>query len=163
MFGCVHRACPGHDDKLDAILHGQQQLAGGQRTILRALRAIHTEQEHAMEEIDQELGTLEGDEQAEAASLATLSADETRELADLQSLKDAGQTLTPEQEERFAALDAKMQADKAAIDAEDAAINTADPAPAPPADGSGDESAPSDGDGTPDAGGDEPAPASDGS
>lgn len=125
MFACVFFNCAGHDDRIDAILHGQRALA-------RMLRAHITETEHDMANIDDELTTLEGDEAAEQASLATLTADEKRELADLQALKDAGQTLTPEQEQRFAALDTAIQANEAALDADTASIDAADPAPDAP-------------------------------
>lgn len=86
-----------------------------------------------MSELDDKLTTLETDYDA-------LEADEQRELADLQALKDAGQTLTPDQESRLDALDAKFKADQAAIDAVDA----------PPA--------PADGGETSDESGDTPAP-----
>lgn len=139
MLICIHPECPGHGDRFDAVLHSLQHLAAGQDELTRLMRTHITETEHDMTNIDDELATLEGDEAAEQASLATLTADEERELADLRALKDAGQTLTPEQEQRFATLDAQIQANKAALDADTAAIDTADPAPAPvdapPADG----------------------------
>jgi len=73
----------------------------------------------AVANIDDELTTLEAD-------VKGLSDDETRELADLEALKAAGQALTPEQQARFDALDAKVKADTSAID-------QADPPPAAPA------------------------------
>jgi hypothetical protein len=66
-----------------------------------------------MATFDEEMSKVEGDVDA-------LSADETRELADLQALEDHGQESDPDQEARFEALDAKVTADTAAIDAADA-------------------------------------------
>lgn len=77
--------------------------------------ANHTKEEKHMSEIDDKLA-------AEATALTALEADEARELADLQALKDAGQTLTADQEATFDSLTAR-------ITAADAAINDADPAP----------------------------------
>jgi len=86
--------------------------------IERALGITERELRNDMSEIDDKLA-------AEGAALTALEADEARELADLQALKDAGQTLTADQEARFDSLTAR-------ITAADAAIDTADPAPAPP-------------------------------
>lgn len=134
MLSCIFPHCPGHDDRLDQLLHGQQHLLNGQDALARLMRAHITETEHDMENIDGELTTLEGDENAEQASLTALTADEERELVDLQALKNAGQTLTPDQQARFDTLDAAIKANTAALDADTAAIDTADPAPAPATD-----------------------------
>lgn len=82
--------------------------------IEQTLGGIQREMRKDVSEIDDKLN-------AEDTALTGLEADETRELADLQALKDQGQTLTPEQEQRFDALTARISAD-------DAAIDTADPA-----------------------------------
>lgn len=88
------------------------------------LGVIKREMRIDMSEIDDKLS-------AEDTALTVLEADEARELADLQALKDAGQALTPDQEAKFDSLTAR-------INAADAAIDSADPAPATPVDGTGD-------------------------
>lgn len=114
------------------------------RSMDRRLSRIERAQGIEMQEERKIMGTIEEGftevETAETgveASLATLSEDETRELADLQALKDQGDELSPENQARFDALTAAVAANKSAVDADDAAINSADPAPVvtPPADG----------------------------
>ncbi len=88
------------------------------------LDLLITEGEQTKMELDDKLAAI-------SAAVDTLSADDARVLADLQALKDSQGSLNADQEAELDALLAKVQA-------EDAAVNAADPAPAAPADGSGD-------------------------
>lgn len=136
------RNCGGEQDLNIVVVVDLGETNKTLGAVVRRLGNIEHELRSDMSEIDDKLTGVEGAEAAEAAVLTTLSADETRELADLTELKNQpeGPELTPEQEARFDALTAKIAADTAAAQADDDAINSADPAPVvtPPADGSTD-------------------------
>jgi hypothetical protein len=68
MAVCIFVGCHGHDDKLDAILHGQQHLAAEVATIKRALRLIETREGNIMGIAEDILAA----ENAEAAAVAAL-------------------------------------------------------------------------------------------
>ena len=97
--------------------------------IERLIRALAQRMEIDMSELDDKLTAIETAEAGEETALATLGADEQRELADLQALQAGGQTLTADQAARLDALAAKVAQDTAAVQADTAAIDAADPAP----------------------------------
>lgn len=111
MSVCIVFDCPGHHSFLEALAHGQQQLARD----LRDLRIrIDRNQESTVASFDDL-----------AAAVAAMSSTVTRVAADLQALI-AGGNLSAEQQ---AALD-KAVAD---LTGDTATLDAADPAPAPPA------------------------------
>jgi hypothetical protein len=118
LFGCAGDDCEGHEGRIEAVHHGQQQILIALRAVAirlnRIERLIRTEGKQ-MSEIDDRLA-------AYGAQFDEFTTDLGRELADLTNAV-AG-NLTDAQRAQFDALSQKLTDAKLAVD-------TADPAPAP--------------------------------
>lgn len=115
MLICIFPNCNGHDDHLEAVLHGQQAIRRDLAAIKRELGIHHTEQEHHMSEIDDRIADLQAAEDTNTGKLARL-------ITDFESKGE----LTDEQRAALDALKAEIVGNSDAIDA-------ADPEATPPA------------------------------
>lgn len=110
MVICIFVDCDGHDDKLDAILHGQEHLAAEIAAIKRTLRTIITKE-----------GTIMTDVTQLTADFEQYKSDVTAAFARLQASIDAAGGVPADVQAAIDALDTEIQGADADANAEDPA------------------------------------------
>lgn len=128
MVICIFPKCHGHDDKLDAILHGQQHLAAEVADIKRTLRIASKKEDKIMSDqdnIDAATIAVEG----EVADLGTKDTQIQAVVTEILALQQAGVDTTA-----LVAATTDLLTAQGADDAQIAALTAAaNPAPATPA------------------------------
>jgi hypothetical protein len=127
---CIVMDCPGHNGRIEAIHHGQQEIL---RRLSRIEELIINEGEIIVSEIDDRTAQVLTEIGDATTAQAASAADVERALADLKA--SLGGTLTADQVAHFDAIDAGLAGIKSSADAITAAVDTADPSPAPTSEG----------------------------
>lgn len=105
MLICIFPECHGHEDRLDAILHGQEH-------ILRVLRTVITKEGSIMTDVDTLTADFDNYKTDVGAALDGLKAT-VQELKD--ELANAGTVVPPEVQAKLDALDADIAAADAVV------------------------------------------------